>query len=166
MVRLLLIAIPILVVITIYAVVDCAMLAKSRIRGLSRPAWIVLILVLPVVGLVLWFVIGRGPSGPVLRQTAPDDDPVFLSERDRADQDERIRQLEDQLRALDEEEQAAQDALNARGAAADAGGQNDAPRPQQDNDSEDSTLAQPDSEQADRSRRGDSAEDGTDQNNA
>ncbi|MGO2658474.1 PLDc N-terminal domain-containing protein [Mycetocola reblochoni] len=104
MLRLLLIAIPILVVVTIYAVVDCAMIAKGRIRGLSRPAWIVLILILPLIGLVLWFVIGRGPAGPVVRPASPDDDPLFLSDLDRADQDERIRELEEQLLAIDEEE--------------------------------------------------------------
>lgn len=99
--------IPLLVVVTVYAVVDAAMLAKDRVRGLPRPAWIVLIMVLPLVGLVLWFTIGRGPVVPKPRPVAPEDSPMFLSENERADQDARIRELEEQLLALDAEEQAA-----------------------------------------------------------
>ena len=48
------------VVFTIYAAVDCALFDRSRIRGLPRGWWIVVILLVPVIGGLLWFVVGRG----------------------------------------------------------------------------------------------------------
>ncbi|WP_127792180.1 PLD nuclease N-terminal domain-containing protein [Agromyces sp. LHK192] len=105
-------AIPAAVVIIglmVYAIVDCALFDRTRIRGLRRGWWIVVILI-PVLGAILWFTIGRGPrltspragrrSGPV----APDDDTEFLQRLGRdAEQDERIRRLEQELADLDGE---------------------------------------------------------------
>lgn len=119
----------VVVVITVYAVVDCAMLPNNRVRGLSKPTWLVVILLLPVAGFVLWFVIGRGRAdADGARRTAPDDDPAFLGSLGRdANQDERIRQLEEELAALDSDEPATpkQPPATAQDAAPDAG----APRP-------------------------------------
>ncbi|GAB3617281.1 hypothetical protein GCM10027416_18380 [Okibacterium endophyticum] len=106
MARLLLGISVVVVVATVYAVIDCAMIANDRVRGLSKPAWLVVILVIPVVGLLLWFFIGRGKAGRVVSQRlAPDDDPHFLGTVRPHDpeQDERIRQLEEELAALDDE---------------------------------------------------------------
>ncbi|PSL37057.1 phospholipase D-like protein [Labedella gwakjiensis] len=104
--RLLLGIAVIVVVVTIYAVVDCAMMASSRVRGLPKAAWIAIIILLPVIGLVLWFLIGRGRKNPTVASgpRAPDDDPAFLVSLNRdAEQDERIRKLEEELAALDSE---------------------------------------------------------------
>ncbi|MCW4456942.1 PLDc N-terminal domain-containing protein [Microbacterium sp. MPKO10] len=104
MARLLFILIPVIVAITIYTVVDCAIIDNRRVRGLSKPVWIVVILLLPVVGLVLWYLIGRG-GADLARDVAPDDDPSFIGTlRVDSDQDDRIRQLEEELAALDAEE--------------------------------------------------------------
>ena len=92
-----------LVVATIYSVIDCALIPANRVRGLKKPAWIVIILLLPVVGVVLWFVVGRARAGHEAKpRLAPDDDPAFIGTlgRDR-EQDERIRRLEEELAALD-----------------------------------------------------------------
>lgn len=106
--RLLLGIAVIVVVVTVYTVVDCAMTANDRVRGLPKPVWILVILLLPVIGIVLWFLIGRGrknagtavATGP----RAPDDDPAFLGQIGRdAEQDERIKRLEEELAALDSE---------------------------------------------------------------
>ena len=78
MVRGLLIAGVIALVVTVYAAVDCAIFPKPNIRGVSRASWIAIIVLLPVVGAVLWFTIGRGRRGKLSRTTAPDDDPDFL----------------------------------------------------------------------------------------
>ncbi|SEB47586.1 Phospholipase_D-nuclease N-terminal [Paramicrobacterium humi] len=103
MARLLFILIPLIVAVTIYTVVDCAMIDARRVRGLSKPVWLVLILLLPVIGLVLWYMIGRGHAS-LARDLAPDDDPSFLGElRHDVMQDDRIRQLEAELAALDDE---------------------------------------------------------------
>lgn len=94
----------VVVMVTIYAVVDCAMMSASRVRGLPKVAWIAIIVLLPVIGLVLWFLIGRGRKNPVVASgpRAPDDDPDFLGSLGRdAEQDERIRKLEEELASLD-----------------------------------------------------------------
>lgn len=111
MVRFWVIAIVAVVVFTIYAVVDCALFDRSRIRGLPRGWWIVVILLVPIIGGLLWFVVGRGRSlrfgrgggsGGGRRSNAPDDDPEFLRRlRDDAAHEERIRKLEQELAELD-----------------------------------------------------------------
>ena len=106
MARLLLILALVATAFWVYTIVDCAVQPATRHRGVSKPAWMVIVILLPVLGGILWFVIGRGRAGgPVLRR-APDDDPEFLgglSARARADQDERIRRLEEELAQLDSE---------------------------------------------------------------
>ena len=64
------------VVFTIYAFVDCALMERSRVRGLPKALWLVVVVVLPLIGGVLWFLIGRGPTRR--RFLPPDDDPTFL----------------------------------------------------------------------------------------
>ncbi|MGR2752133.1 PLD nuclease N-terminal domain-containing protein [Agromyces arachidis] len=108
MVRFWVIAIVAVVVFTIYAMVDCALFDRSRIRGLPRGWWIVVILLVPIIGGLLWFLVGRGRplrfgrSGGGRRTNAPDDDPEFLRRlRDDAEHEERIRRLEQELAELD-----------------------------------------------------------------
>ncbi|MGG7464884.1 PLD nuclease N-terminal domain-containing protein [Plantibacter sp. YIM 135347] len=93
------------VVFIVYSVVDCATMPRERVRGISKPSWIIAILLLPVIGAALWFIIGRvrAPKAPP-RGKAPDDDPDFLRklDRDRA-QTKRIHDLEDELKRLDDD---------------------------------------------------------------
>lgn len=96
------------VIFTIYAVADCAFFDRTRIRGLRRGWWIVVILFVPIIGPLLWFIIGRGRANRVGsgrgRTMAPDDDTEFLRQlRDDAAQDERIRRLEQELAELDDD---------------------------------------------------------------
>lgn len=88
----------------VYSLVDCAMTDRARIRGPRKGVWLLIIL-LPVLGGVLWFLVGRGRgSAKVSRTVAPDDDPAFLRRLAQdADQEERIRRLEQQLADLDED---------------------------------------------------------------
>ncbi|MFT4234343.1 MAG: PLD nuclease N-terminal domain-containing protein [Microbacterium sp.] len=90
----------------VFTLVDCAVQPRWRHRGVSKPLWIVIVAVLPVVGGVLWLVIGR-TRPDAQRVIAPDDDPDFLgtlggatrlTERERAEQDLRIRRLEEEFR--------------------------------------------------------------------
>jgi hypothetical protein len=87
----------------VYSLVDCAMTDRGRVRGPRKGFWFFIIL-LPVLGGALWFLIGRGRAStrPAPRTVAPDDDPVFLRRlaQDK-DQQERIRRLEQQLSDLD-----------------------------------------------------------------
>lgn len=94
------------VVFTVYAIVDCALFDRTRIRGLARGWWILVILLVPIIGGVLWFVIGRGRANRVgrggRRTVAPDDDTEFLRQlNDDVEHEERIRRLEQELAELD-----------------------------------------------------------------
>lgn len=94
---------------------------KERIRGLPRFAWVLLIVLAPLLGSIAYFVAGRpatagrGPGwlgsdrGGVSRPTrprAPDDDPDFLrslDERPPARSEEAdLRRWEEELRRRDE----------------------------------------------------------------
>lgn len=89
----------------VYSIVDCAVQPATRHRGVSKPAWLVIVFLLPVVGGIVWFVIGRtGRAAMAAARRAPDDDPEFLSRIGSiSDQDERIRRLEEELAQLDAE---------------------------------------------------------------
>jgi hypothetical protein len=105
MARFWLIAAVVAVAFMVYALVDCAMADRARVRGPRKWVWLLIILLLPVIGGILWFVIGRGRAprrAEQYRSPAPDDDPAFLARLGRdADQDERIRKLEQELQDLD-----------------------------------------------------------------
>lgn len=99
-----------LIAFWVYSIVDCALLPPTRHRGVNKPVWLLIVILLPVVGGILWFVVGRGRvrAQPVFR--APDDNPDFLGRIGSiSDQDERIRRLEAELAALDSEESGTDD---------------------------------------------------------
>jgi len=96
----------------VFALVDLALIDKSRARGLSKPAWIVVVLLFPIVGAVLWFAVGRvrlrdvggGSSFDRRGPVAPDDDPAFLNRLGREKElEDRLEQLEKELRDLDDD---------------------------------------------------------------
>jgi hypothetical protein len=99
----------VVVILTIYTLVDCALFDRNRIRGVPRWVWIFMIILLPVLGPALWLLIGRGrrgnsgsTGGRTTRSVAPDDDPDFLRGLDRAKaENQRIRDLEQELADLD-----------------------------------------------------------------
>jgi len=108
MARVLLAVVIIVVAFTVYALVDCLMLPKSRVRALPRVAWVFIIILFTPIGGILWLLIGRGRriSAPPRRAMGPDDDPDFLGTirpiHDPAE-DERIRELEKRLAETDDE---------------------------------------------------------------
>lgn len=105
MVRILIIGGFVALLFWVFTIVDCAMQPASRHRGVSKPAWLVIVVLLPVLGGLLWFTVGRTRKSAVPPPRAPDDDPVFLGRiADISDQDERIRRLEEELAALDSED--------------------------------------------------------------
>ena len=106
MVRVYIVVGLVVVALSIYAAIDSLMADRSRIRGLPKALWVLIILLLPLIGPVLWFTIGkdRGSRREVKRQTAPDDDPEFLRRLGSTqDQEERIRRLEQELADLDDD---------------------------------------------------------------
>ena len=95
----------------IFALVDCISIYDDRIKTLNKITWVFIIILLPIIGPVLWLIIGkdRTHNRPAerardARPLAPDDDPAFFSTHDRlSDQDARIAQLEAELKALNDE---------------------------------------------------------------
>lgn len=105
--RLLVIAPLIILALDVFAIVDVILIEQRRVRAVPKFVWIILIVLVPVVGAVLWFFTGResaaGGSGQS-RTVAPDDDPSFLRNLRRdEEQDERIRRLEQELAELDDD---------------------------------------------------------------
>jgi len=106
MARILFILILVALAFTIFCVVDVALTDKRRIRALRKWAWVLIVLI-PLIGGVLWFILGkaRKDGGSQFRTVAPDDDPEFLGTLARDEQqDERIRLLEEQLAELDDDD--------------------------------------------------------------
>ena len=80
--------------LTVYCVVDAIQTDGSRVRNLPKTAWVLVILIAPLVGPIAWLVAGRPEkqTGPVARRRwedqqrqrdarrprGPDDDPDFL----------------------------------------------------------------------------------------
>ncbi|MBC9954990.1 PLDc_N domain-containing protein [Leucobacter sp. cx-42] len=102
MVRFLIVGVVLAVAFTLFALVDAAMTDAKRARGVAKPVWIILIVLLPVIGAVLWLLVGKGKTAQA-QVLAPDDDPRFtgpaLSEQEKSV----LNDLEAQLRALDNE---------------------------------------------------------------
>lgn len=104
MVRFAIIGVVVGVALVLYALVDAAMSDPARARGVSKPVWVVLIVMLPVIGAVLWFVIGKGRGPLPVPTRAPDDDPRFSGARLSSEEiDAHVEELEARLRELDNE---------------------------------------------------------------
>jgi len=89
----------------VFTIVDCAVQPPTRHRGVSKPVWILIVVLLPVLGGILWLVVGRMRKSAIAQRRAPDDDPDFLGRIGTiSDQDERIRRLEEELAQLDAED--------------------------------------------------------------
>jgi len=89
----------------IFSIVDIAMSGKGQVRAFPKPLWLLIVL-LPVIGPILWFLFGRARKHDASqrRTVAPDDDADFLK-KIAADenQNERIRRLEQELSELDDD---------------------------------------------------------------
>ncbi len=107
MARIIIIGIVIAVAFTLYSLVDAAMTDHSRARGVSKPVWIVLIVILPVIGALLWLFIGKGSAAEAeaaRTSVAPDDDPRFSRPTMSNEEiDTHMRDLEARLKELDDE---------------------------------------------------------------
>jgi hypothetical protein len=91
----------------IFSIVDIALSNKNHVRAFPKPLWLLIVL-LPIIGPILWFLFGRGrgrkPSSAERRVVAPDDDPQFLRNiGTEENQNERIRRLEQELSELDDD---------------------------------------------------------------
>lgn len=86
--------------LVIYALIECAQSERYRVRAVPKGAWLLIILLLPVVGAVLWLFFGRPRADDAARDAArgrgPDDDPQFLRNlEERRKQQEQARKLQE-----------------------------------------------------------------------
>lgn len=107
------IVLPVIVAaaLAIYALIDCGQTDRDRVRSLSKPIWLLIILI-PILGPVAWLLLGRpqrsdrpGPRpAPRPRPVAPDDDPEFLRQIRNLDEEHEkmLREWEDNLRKREE----------------------------------------------------------------
>ena len=118
---LLLRGLPVLIEIglLVFCLIEAIQTPSDEVRNLPKFAWVLLIVVLPLVGSIAWLVAGRPntrrhsrwPAGGGFpenqrpaRPVAPDDDPEFLARLRRVDEDheEALRLWEQDLRAREE----------------------------------------------------------------
>ena len=90
------IAILVLIALYISFIIDVVRTPRSQARSLPKALWLAIVVLLPIVGGLLWWVFGRtrragggrwGRRAPV----APDDDPRFLRQLDADVWSERMR---------------------------------------------------------------------------
>jgi hypothetical protein len=105
--------VPLLILVFfVVALVDIILRDSSQVKHLPKVAWIFIVILLPLIGGILWFAVGREYSGTVYprpRRTtaprgyqAPVSRPLSTEEQlaalEREIEDDRIRQLEAELR--------------------------------------------------------------------
>ena len=93
-------------VLDVFAIVDLVVIDKSRVRAFPKIFWVIVVIVIPFIGALLWFAVGRdwGRKRGQSTVVAPDDDPEFLrSIRLDEEQQARIRKLEQELADLDDD---------------------------------------------------------------
>lgn len=90
--------IGILVLIALYIsfIIDVLRTPRAEVRSLPKPLWLLIVILVPIVGGVLWWLFGRSRSAGGSRwgrraPSAPDDDPTFLKQLDDDAWSERMR---------------------------------------------------------------------------
>lgn len=74
------------VALYIYFIIDVLRTPKDDTRSLPKAVWLLVVVLLPIVGGLLWFALGRVWPAPGSRfgrrrqPLAPDDDPTFLKQ--------------------------------------------------------------------------------------
>lgn len=103
-----------LLAVYVYTIVDASLRDRARVRRLPKPAWLLVVILLPLVGSALWFTLGRGRGAapePHVASEAPASAPhsaapatgtqarldALEREIEEADRAERIRLLEQEL---------------------------------------------------------------------
>lgn len=78
MARFVLLPLVVWLILTVFTTVFAASANSNEVRVLAKWIWILLIVLLPVLGAILYLIIGRPTPTPSTKQIAPDDDPEFL----------------------------------------------------------------------------------------
>jgi hypothetical protein len=78
------------VVLMVYTLIDCLQTDSTRIRSLNKAIWMVVIILIPIIGPILWLMMAtshRQHRPQPRRQLPPDDDPAFLQHLSQIDSD-------------------------------------------------------------------------------
>jgi hypothetical protein len=121
MARLYLLVFALEVLLTVLALISCLSAHEHEVRALPRIVWVILILLFPLVGSIVYFAAGRPlpaqptghwrpgagfPEAERPRSTAPDDDPAFLRGLDRQtrrDDEDLLRRWEEDLKRREDD---------------------------------------------------------------
>lgn len=111
MARVIFVVVAVAIAFWVYTIVDAALTSRDRVRAFSKAAWLAIVVLLPVIGGIIWLIVGKArlSGNGASRVVAPDDDPAFLRTLGsdevarRAEQDERLRRLEQELAELDDD---------------------------------------------------------------
>lgn len=71
MARVLILAALVIVLATVFTVIDCALTERYRVRALPRALWLVVIVLVPLAGPFLWWTAGRVPYSRDRRPPVP-----------------------------------------------------------------------------------------------
>jgi hypothetical protein len=129
MTRLYMLAFALEMLLVILALISCLSAEEGELRALPRIVWVIVILLFPLVGSIVYFVAGRPLTTATKRKAwkpgngfpeaerpraavAPDDDPEFLrklDEKSRRDDEDLLRRWEEDLRRRENEIRKEQD---------------------------------------------------------
>lgn len=89
----------------IYSLVTCVLTPENEIRGIPKWGWLILIVLLPLLGAVLWIGVGRErrPAGPRGYGAAAQNTVAPPRTYGALASDERIRRMEEDLARLERE---------------------------------------------------------------
>lgn len=93
----------VVLIVWIFSIVSCALTPESQVRGIPKWGWLILIVLLPLLGSVLWLAVGRTSGSPLprLRPAAPSAPAPRTYQAMTGD--ERIRRMEEDLARLERE---------------------------------------------------------------
>ena len=108
MARLLIAIIVIYTALALYSLFDCISFESSRVKMMPKAAWAAIIIFLPIVGIVLWYLFGRGglaqkADAGKAAPAAPDNDPEYLQ---KISDDLELRRLRELQRQQEEQRRA------------------------------------------------------------
>ncbi|TJY69882.1 PLDc_N domain-containing protein [Arthrobacter sp. CAU 1506] len=105
MVRLFILLAVLALAVVIYALIECIRSRPHEVRSISKPGWILTIILVPLIGALMWFMWGRPRAGSrqpqqAPRPAAPDDDIAFLRT---LDAQRRAKQREEEQKKREQE---------------------------------------------------------------
>jgi hypothetical protein len=90
-------------VLEIYSIINCILTPEAQVRGIPKAAWLILIVLLPLLGSALWLGVGRDRAVHAPRRSAPPSPAIPPSGYAALSSEERIRRMEEDLARLERE---------------------------------------------------------------